>query len=521
MKTHKHNFLLKLITVPLIIMMVIACNYSKPKIIKVNPEFARYISGYTSGMVSRKSNIRIELAYGLNEKKLADLKLTLPPNATAADSVMACSIAYNKINSALPDSSLLKDAFTFEPEIKGRAVWISDRVIEFIPAEVLPQNQFYNVEFNLSNVMPVTDELETFDFQLSTFPQNVFVQVDGLRNYDDYNIEWMKLTGKISTSDYEDSASISKVLSITKNGVPLPVQLASGYQNNEFYFYVDSLERKVKEGKILICWDGKPVNSMSTGSQEVIIPAMSDFSVTSAKVVDDGDQYVELVFSDPIQYNQNLKGIITIQGMDNLTYEVEANHVKIFLANRIEGDKLVTVTTGIKNFKGYKMNTAYSENLHFNEPNPFVRIKGNGCILPNSNGLIFPFEAISLKSVDVRVIKIFSNNVHQFLQVNSLNGDDGLTRVGKIVAEKTIALDYNKKMNLKQWNTFVIDLGKMISPEPGAIYRVSLKFQKAYTLCDCSGFSDEEGNNNGSAEERDSWNESNWHNYSFDNDYDN
>ena len=64
--------------------------------------------------------------------------------------------------------------------------------------------------------------------------------------------------------------------------------------------------------------------------------------------------------------------------------------MKVFLPNHIEGDKIVTVTNGIKNFKGYKMDLAHTETLTFEEPKPFVRIKGKGCILPNSNGLIFP-----------------------------------------------------------------------------------------------------------------------------------
>src|SRR3989344_4706960 len=110
------------------------------------------------------------------------------------------------------------------------------------------------------------------------------------------------------------------------------------------------------------------------------------------------------------------------------------------------------------------MSIVHSEPLTLNEPKPMVRLKGKGCILPNSNGLIFPFEAISLKAVDVRVIKIYANNVHQFLQVNNLDGEDGLTRVGKIVVEKRINLDYDKKLNLKQWNKHVIDLGKLITP---------------------------------------------------------
>ncbi|MEO6302463.1 MAG: MG2 domain-containing protein [Bacteroidia bacterium] len=498
-----------------------SCFQTKPKINTINPAFGKYISGYTSGMVSRKSTIRIELSHGLNENKVASV-------TTTPDTSIANTIAAANILTQLPDSALLKDAFTFEPAIKGRAVWISDKVLEFIPSEILPANQFYNIDFKLKDVTKVDDGLETFSFQLSTFPQNVFVTIDGLRSYDDYNIEWQKLTGKVTTSDYEDTASIRKVLSVTQNGKLMPVRINYSYNNNEFYFYVDSIERKQTTGKILVSWKGELINAISNGSQEIKIPALGDFSVTEAKVIDKDDQYVELSFSDPLDYAQNLKGIITIQGIDNLTYAIENNVVRVFLTNRIIGEKILTVTNGIKNFKGYKMNTAFTQSLTFEEPKPLVRIKGNGSILPNSNGLIFPFEAISLKAVDVRVIKIFENNIHQFLQTNNLEGQDGLTRVGKVVAEKTIKLDYDKKLNLKQWNKHVIDLEKLITPDPGAIYRVSIKYSKVYAVCDCEGVEDESGEENGESqnevtnnEEKDNWNDNDTYRYNFDGGYDN
>ncbi|PBQ32680.1 hypothetical protein CNR22_13155 [Sphingobacteriaceae bacterium] len=491
--------------------MFSACSQTRPKVKAVNPSFGKYIAGYTSGMISRKSNIRIELSQSPNEERIAITSI----NDTAALQALRSA----KVMGQLPDSNLLKDAFEFEPALQGKAIWISDRIIEFIPTDIMPVNQFYTVNFKLKEVAKVEDDLENFTFQVSTYPQNIFVNIDGLRTYDDYNIEWQKLSGKLSCSDFEDSLEIRKVLTVTQSGKVLPVKITTTTQGNEFYFYIDSIERKLQAGKLIVTWNGESIGVSGKGQQEVTIPALGDFSVSQAKVIDKEDQYLELTFSDPIDYTQNLKGIITIEGVDQLSYAVENNVVKVFLSNRIIGNKRVTVSNGIKNFKGYKMNYAYSEVFEFEEPKPLVRIKGHGSILPNSNGLIFPFEAVSLKAVDVRVIKIFENNIHQFLQSNNLDGDDNLTRVGKIVAEKTIRLDDNKKLNLKQWNMHVIDLGKIITPDPGALYRVSIRYSKKYALCDCEGSAEE--NEVHSLEttfekEEKNWSENNWDYYGFD-----
>jgi uncharacterized protein YfaS (alpha-2-macroglobulin family) len=548
MKT-KHHLFLSIFALAVIV-QISACMHPRPTINKANPAFVKYISGFTSGMVSRRTAIRIELTHGLNESSLdsvfdqssatldsmavynaslraATVLSSIPDSALRGNALSVSQAAANiplkasYTTAPLPDSSLLADAFTFEPVIKGHAIWVSDKVIKFIPDDALPQGQFYNCEFKLKNVTKVDAGFETFNFQLSTYAQNLFVTLDGLRSYNESDIEWQKLTGKIGTTDFEDTTNIRKVITVTQNGKPLPVHIENNYNNNEFYFYVDSIERKEKAGKVLVSWNGKHINAISSGSQEINVPSLGDFSITDAKVVDDGDQYVDLTFSDPIAANQNLKGIVLIQGLTDLTYTIELNHVKIFLGNRTVGDKLLTVTTGVKNFKGYKMDLPYTENLHFDEPGPLVRIKGSGCILPNSNGLIFPFEAVSLKAVDVRVIKIFENNVHQFLQVNSLDGNDGMRRVGKIVVEKQIRLDADKKLNLKQWNTFVIDLNKLITPDPGAIYRISIKFEKSYTTCDCNTETASAEKNTGKEpEEKDDWNEQEWGYYDFDEGYD-
>src|SRR5690606_38847075 len=40
--------------------------------------------------------------------------------------------------------------------------------------------------------------------------------------------------------------------------------------------------------------------------------------------------------------------------------------------------------------------------------------------------------------------------------------------------------------NYSKWNTFALDLSKIITPEPGAIYRVEMSFKKSYSLFKCS-----------------------------------
>lgn len=485
-----------------------SCIHTSAEIYHIDPAFGNYISGYTSGMISRKGTIRIELAKSYFEIHPSAKKFTTG------------GIIYPE-STPVPDSTILENIFSFSPAIKGRAVWVNERIIEFIPDQLLPVNQLYVAEFDLDEIQTVPDELETFRFQFSTYPQNLFVDINGLRVYDYYNIESQRLWGKLTTSDFADSSLLSKTIKVIQNGKTLPVIIEKGYELNEYNFFVDSIKRSDKASSISVTWSGETIGALQKGKQEMTVPGLGDFYVNQANVVDEGDQYVELVFSESIAPDQNLNGIITIKNQGNLTFAVDGNTVRVYSPVRLSGSKIIKVSAGIRNFKGYKMNEAYSNELTFDEPRPFVRVKGNGCILPNSNGLIFPFEAISLKSVNVRIIKIFENNVHQFLQVNDLDGESQLMRVGKVIAEKKLYLNTNKKTDLKQWNQFVINLNDLISPDPGSIYRVSIKYEKEDAICNCPVIPGAEPSPDPDEEEDDpNWSENNWYGYGFDGGYD-
>lgn len=492
----------------LVALLISGCGTGKPEIVKVDPAFGEYVSAYTSGMVSRRSPIRIELT----------------------DEVASA------LNKHLKDSTDLEDLFEIEPAIKGHVVRSENHVIEFVPDEVLPVDQFYDVHFDLEEIAEVKSGFEDFHFQFATYRQELFVTVDGLYDYDEYNLEWRELRGSLLTSDYEDTTLLRKTLTVTQHGKNLPIRLEKSYEEHKWFFYVDSIERREQKGEVIVSWDGRAISSIKKGRKTIEVPALGDFSVSTARVIDNEDQSVELQFSEPIA-QQQLDGMITIDGLETaagshgvkLTFAISYNTVTIYLPNRTIGNKKLEVRAGIHNIKGHAMAKGYSEDLEFNEPKPLVRIRGNGSVLPNSQGLIFPFEAISLKSVDVRIVKIYENNIHHFLQVNNLDGDDGLTRFGKVIVRKKIRLDYDKTMDLKQWNNHVVDLNKLIQADPGAIYRISIKFGLEDAICDCPVVDENNEDDEGESEEdwqseepKDpDWSEDNWHGYGFDDGFDN
>ena len=207
---------------------------------------------------------------------------------------------------------------------------------------------------------------------------------------------------------------------------------------------------------------------------------MGDFKLMKAKVIQQPEQYVVLQFSDPLDQDQNLNGIISIESQSRARFIIEDNEVRVYPRKRLKGEHKIEISGGLKNILGYKFDKQITNTLAFEDIKPAVRFVGSGTILPSSDGLVFPFEAVNLWAVDVRIIKVYENNVGQFLQVNQLDGNREMKRVGRLLTKKAIRLRDNSDgvVDLGSWNRFYLNLEELIQTDPGAIYRVELGFQK-------------------------------------------
>ncbi len=165
---------------------------------------------------------------------------------------------------------------------------------------------------------------------------------------------------------------------------------------------------------------------------------------------------------------------------------MEGNILKAYPASRQSGDDNLSIQESIVNILGYPLKAPYSGIITFELAKPQVRLLGKGVILPSSRGLVFPFEAVNLSSVDIKIIKIFENNIGYFLQINKLDGSNQLKRAGRLVHKQTLLLSH-EPVDLGKWNRFYLDLEKLIQPDPGSIYRVEISFRKSYSLYYCEG----------------------------------
>lgn len=453
MAFRSHHF--TTLTLFVLSLLLFSCKNEDPAEFTIDNEFQQYISSFTSGVVSAASPITIQLQEPSEQK-------------------------------VKPNEPIDEDLFSISPAIKGKTVWTDQYTIQFIPEENFKSGETYWVEFNLSKLVNTPKELDVFKFPFTTIEQAVNFEVDGLKSYDSDFTEWYQFKGTAFTADVIESSTLNDIFEVEVNGEKKSLKWEQVGNANLYELTVDSIPRKEKAGEVKVSWNRKP--SSSSDNQEVTerIPALGDFEIIQTTITQHPEQYVLIRFSDPLLVSQNIDGLVEIRGVKQIKTAVSTNELRIYPATQLQGSYSVVINGALKNSKGYKYGTDEVISVEFQAIKPAIRFVGKGNILPSSNNMMVAFEAVNIKAVDVRITKIFENNVIQFFQSNSLSGSDGLKRVGRVIRKKTIQLDKGNPLDLGRWNRFNLDLSEYIKVEQGAIYRVEIGFRKHQSIFPCN-----------------------------------
>jgi uncharacterized protein YfaS (alpha-2-macroglobulin family) len=279
---------------------------------------------------------------------------------------------------------------------------------------------------------------------------------------------------------------VERMLSASQGGKPLEVRWEHRPDRREHPFVVVGVTRGEDSSRVILTWDGAPVGVDRREADTVRVPSVNEFSVVDVEAVQEDGRHVAVRFTDPPARGTDFRGLLEVPEQGGLRFETDGNVVRIHSANEWSGSKTVKVSSGLKSAQGRALSNPGEFQVAFEEIKPGVRFVGKGVILPGEGKLTLPFEAVNLKAVQVRVIRIFAGNVPQFLQVNALDGQTELHRVGRPVLKKTINLDPTASMR-PRWARYALDLTELArkDAQPGTLYRVTLAFKRSHSTYPC------------------------------------
>lgn len=420
--------------------------------------FKDYIAEFSAGIVSSTSDIRIIFAFN---KKEWTANQELDPKL-----------------------------FKIDPKVEGKVIALSQNTIVFKPKDRLKQDTEYRVSFRLDDVIDVPKELANFNFTIKTIKQDFVMLTNELQSY---NEDWQYLHAVLRTSDDLNASLAAKMIYAEQEGKRLPLRFEQAKSGTVFRFIVDSIRRPETDAKITLAWNGEPLGINQKGDETVEIAAKGNFTVLKANIAEDNGQTILVNFSDPVKKNQHFDGLAVLDSAENLSYSTDGNVLKIFSGNTINGERMLEIFQGIENVYGNKLKKSYTKKILFEQTKPGIRMLKNGTLLPSSSNLKVNFEAANLNAVDVKVYKIYQDNILQFLQDNDINGNYNLRKVALPIAKKKLEFTHNKLYNNGKWNVFALDLAEIVKPESGAVYHLEFSYKKAYSIYPCGGMSDSEG----------------------------
>ena len=301
------------------------------------------------------------------------------------------------------------------------------------------------------------------------------------------------VTGEIRFSDVVKKEEVEKMLTAgSEKNKSYPIEITQTDHPTRYAFSISQITREAEDYQLEITAKGNPAGIDRTQNESILIPAKNSFRFLSAVRIDQPENGIEIIFSDPVSNTQDLKGLIDVPEVSSSIFQIKENKVFVYFEAGKQNKLTLNIHEGIRNSQDKPLGTSHS--ISFSELNlkPQVEMATSAAILPDSKSLIIPFRAVNLYAVDLSVIRIFENNVLMFMQNNSLSSANELRRSGRLVYKKTLWLAKDSSKDVHRWEDYSIDLAGLIHQEPGAIYRVILSFRQEYSAYPCGGSENKE-----------------------------
>ena len=396
-----------------------------------DPAFAAYVQAYTGGVVSEGTALRIELA------------------------------------TPVPMDRQTDGLFSFRPALSGTERWLSPTVVEFVPDSWKP-GTVYEGTFEVGKVLPVKEKTcQQFPFRVQVAPKTASLSLEGITIRDDAILEGtVRLSVPAAMEDI--SLTVDPQTAVNLSG-----------EGNLYRFETAPIARSQSDRNVKL---HLKVNGFGNEPElKTVIPAAGAFKVVDTRIIRSGNPCVEVRFSEPLSPAASREGLIELDGAVRQTVDIRDNCARVYFEGN-PGDLTLTVHRGVKSADGQDLAQDFRTQFPAVDPAPAVNIPIDGNILPDDSRLVLPFNAVNLSAVDLRIIKVYENNMLLFLQENDLGGASDLRRAGRLVYSRQIPLTEDVTKNLHEWNTFSIDLSGLFKQEPGAIYRILLSFRQEYSL---------------------------------------
>lgn len=327
-----------------------------------------------------------------------------------------------------PDSLLYRwdstEYLSLEPKVEGLFKWNSSSELVFSPAKGFSAGTEYTVTLN-KEILSYSKEkytLPTTKIKFRTPPlkvtstaiswtlghstSNVVVQLDLDFNYD--------VAVKDAASKIKLSTRKGDIITTTvNNGNSKRVSLQFTPVNE-----LDEetpLEISIEKGIPIV--SGNYVSDKDT-TIKTTIPSRYNLAITSITPEHTGEEgVITISTSQPIK-ELGLKNVIKLK--PNIKFDVTTTESSILLTSKsfsVDQTYTVTIEPSIEGLFGGKMRSGYTEQITFKKLSPSISFANSkGQYLSSAGSKNIAINIVSVPKVKVSIIKVYENNLEQFLR---------------------------------------------------------------------------------------------------------
>lgn len=431
---------------------------SKTSLIAPDPGFAQYITAYSGG------------SQGAFEPVRCVFTMDIP----------------DKVRNQLPAEEL----FSISPHAEGKLSWTDAHTLSFQPEKPLKRNQVYQVEVALNKLIGVTDtKFNTFQYQFKVMPQEAELVALGLKPDESQPQLWV-WEGQLLLADRANQAILEQAFTVNAGDNQVKIDWEHDPSGLEHQYRITGLKKGTTQQSIAITFKTEEIGGEGEISLETKLEKEGDFVLREIRTVQFPEPYLVASFSEVLDPTQMIESVCRVAQEAQSKMWIQGNEIIIYPPSGKQSGKVI-IDANLKSATGQSLNLPSNFDFDFQDRQPAFSLLGDGVILPSTEGLLLPFKAINLKSVEASIFRISDQHMGQFLQANQLTGNQELNRVGKPLLIRRLNLQNSGHANLNRWQTYSIDLSPWFKAEPGALYRVVLNFTKNDVRCKCPESTDD------------------------------
>jgi uncharacterized protein YfaS (alpha-2-macroglobulin family) len=375
-----------------------------------------------------------------------------------------------------------KDVFNFSPNIKGKAVWVSRTVLQFLPDKPFPTRSNFEGTLNLQKLSSRFKEinLENLEFKFYVLGRDIasFNGIVELKRRDDPKV--LVYRGTLSFTEKAELETVQKSSRVKSSS---SVSLSwSKVDDRNFIFTSSDIVRADNNQEFTFQIDKKQLELESDYSENFIVTPLQKMVPLDFRTDEAGrSPRIRVNFSDELDIEQNIDGLFSV--VPQVKFEVK----KLGKSAILDGDfkfgakYQVIVQKGVRSRWGTKTTDETTKDIKFSDIAPQLEFASDGIILPTSNQKKVQFYTTNLKRVHLEVKKVYTNKIGTFIQSaqlkstktrNTTFNDSYASAVGVIVKSQTIEL--GSKQN--EWLLNEFDLSELFSKYDDGLFLMRINF---------------------------------------------